>query len=582
MASNQKITRSEHVASIALPPGRVAQVLGKLQRSDVLIRIGLCVAAALLIWLITSGWKPPFGYRAGYTPKRNIDARVAFRVPDEELTRQRREEKRSVVECVYRHDAKSLRELQRGLTNSLFGVMGAASYDELNKEVWKDFLSKVDKQPAIDDKAVFARARAALAGDTELTQFSRAVQRALQPFDETGLIDKLAHLPGKGSQQWIKIYTPAAPDDYERVEVRDVHIPEVTADFQKRLRDEFGRAGFAEEHVEDLCALAFNYCINIGLPTTLTQDIDATQREYDRELVKVVGVRPIAQGEMIVRGGTSLDVESLSLLRAEYNAVTSKMTPANKLGYSLASFGMYGSVFLLCGVFIFFHRPQIIAKLRRLVTLLAALVTTVILGRLCSGVLWQAEVVPIVLFGMTIAIAYSRDLALILSTAVSLMLCVALGMGLAEFVLMVATGSAAIILLNRVRSRTKLIYVGLGAAAVAILTTICIGTLLGQPLGSWSGTKITALDTWQNPKTTFLFHLSAGAVWHGVCAILASLIMTGILPFIERLFDVQTDISLLELGDAAHPLLQELARRAPGTYNHSINVASLAEAAADK
>jgi putative nucleotidyltransferase with HDIG domain len=47
------------------------------------------------------------------------------------------------------------------------------------------------------------------------------------------------------------------------------------------------------------------------------------------------------------------------------------------------------------------------------------------------------------------------------------------------------------------------------------------------------------------------------------------------------LFDVQTDISLLELGDAAHPLLQELARRAPGTYNHSINVASLAEAAAE-
>jgi hypothetical protein len=57
--------------------------------------------------------------------------------------------------------------------------------------------------------------------------------------------------------------------------------------------------------------------------------------------------------------------------------------------------------------------------------------------------------------------------------------------------------------------------------------------------------------------------------------------MTGLLPFIEKLFDVQTDISLLELGDAAHPLLQELVRRAPGTYNHSINVASISEAAAE-
>ena len=57
--------------------------------------------------------------------------------------------------------------------------------------------------------------------------------------------------------------------------------------------------------------------------------------------------------------------------------------------------------------------------------------------------------------------------------------------------------------------------------------------------------------------------------------------MLGLLPFIESLFGVQTDISLLELGDVSHPLLQELVRRAPGTYNHSINVASIAEAAAE-
>ena len=57
--------------------------------------------------------------------------------------------------------------------------------------------------------------------------------------------------------------------------------------------------------------------------------------------------------------------------------------------------------------------------------------------------------------------------------------------------------------------------------------------------------------------------------------------MTGLLPFIERTFGVLTDLSLLEVGDVAHPLLQELVRRAPGTYNHSINVASLAESAAE-
>ncbi len=57
--------------------------------------------------------------------------------------------------------------------------------------------------------------------------------------------------------------------------------------------------------------------------------------------------------------------------------------------------------------------------------------------------------------------------------------------------------------------------------------------------------------------------------------------MTGMLPLVEKAFGVQTDLSLLELGDASHPLLRRLAQRAPGTYNHSINVASIAESAAD-
>ena len=57
--------------------------------------------------------------------------------------------------------------------------------------------------------------------------------------------------------------------------------------------------------------------------------------------------------------------------------------------------------------------------------------------------------------------------------------------------------------------------------------------------------------------------------------------MTGLLPLVENLFGILTDLSLLVLGDVAHPLLQELVRRAPSTYNHSITVGSIAEAAAE-
>ena len=113
---------------------------------------------------------------------------------------------------------------------------------------------------------------------------------------------------------------------------------------------------------------------------------------------------------------------------------------------------------------------------------------------------------------------------------------------------------------RQIRSRTKLVSVGLMVAVLVLPTALGADYMLGQPFG-WAATK--------------------NALWFAGGAAVAGLLMTGVLPFLERLFDIQTDISLLELSDANHPLLKELVQRAPGTYNHSINVASMSEAAAE-
>jgi len=54
----------------------------------------------------------------------------------------------------------------------------------------------------------------------------------------------------------------------------------------------------------------------------------------------------------------------------------------------------------------------------------------------------------------------------------------------------------------------------------------------------------------------------------------------GLLPIFEYLFDITTDVTLLELSDLNRPVLKRLALEAPGTYHHSIVVGNLAEAAA--
>ncbi|MCD6169980.1 MAG: HDIG domain-containing protein [Candidatus Latescibacteria bacterium] len=62
---------------------------------------------------------------------------------------------------------------------------------------------------------------------------------------------------------------------------------------------------------------------------------------------------------------------------------------------------------------------------------------------------------------------------------------------------------------------------------------------------------------------------------------LSPVLTIGLLPVFESIFGITTNITLLELSDLNHPLLRDLAIKAPGTYNHSIIVGSLAEAAAE-
>lgn len=65
-------------------------------------------------------------------------------------------------------------------------------------------------------------------------------------------------------------------------------------------------------------------------------------------------------------------------------------------------------------------------------------------------------------------------------------------------------------------------------------------------------------------------------------ALISPVLTYGLLIFFERLFKITTDLTLLELSNFDRPLLRELARKAPGTFNHSMTIGTLAETAAEK
>jgi putative nucleotidyltransferase with HDIG domain len=65
-------------------------------------------------------------------------------------------------------------------------------------------------------------------------------------------------------------------------------------------------------------------------------------------------------------------------------------------------------------------------------------------------------------------------------------------------------------------------------------------------------------------------------------ALISPVLTYGLLIFFERSFRITTDLTLLELSNFDRPLLKELARKAPGTFNHSMTMGTIAETAAEK
>ncbi len=74
--------------------------------------------------------------------------------------------------------------------------------------------------------------------------------------------------------------------------------------------------------------------------------------------------------------------------------------------------------------------------------------------------------------------------------------------------------------------------------------------------------------------------LLPGAIIFGLAGLAWNIFALGISPYLERVFDLVTPIRLAELSNPNIPLLKQLATKTPGTFQHTMSVASLAEAAA--
>jgi hypothetical protein len=105
--------------------------------------------------------------------------------------------------------------------------------------------------------------------------------------------------------------------------------------------------------------------------------------------------------------------------------------------------------------------------------------------------------------------------------------------------------------------------------------------LLGGAVGVTQGVVYLILN--------LIFHATANPIWYtmlgaatlySLAGLAWSIVALGLSPYLEHLFDLVTPIRLAELASPNRPLLKRLASEAPGTFQHTLFVSTLAEAAA--
>ena len=258
-------------------------------------------------------------------------------------------------------------------------------------------------------------------------------------------------------------------------------------------------------------------------------------------------------------------MSDLKLLQDEYEAADAQMPLHLRLIRVLTVVLMISVLAVINGYYLVRNEPRFARSWPRLIIYLLSITAAVAAGRWLSFSPHSPEIIPVVLTAMIFAVTCNQIMAAMTAFTISIILTLAVGEDLSHFVILLAVSATSSILLTRVPSRSTLTKVGF------ITGCVYLGLFVGMEILAGKSLAIV----WNDGSL-----LMEGLIGAGWC-LAAGILLTVTLPFIESSFGVVTDISLLEMGDISHPLLQELVRRAPGTYNHLITGASIGEAAAD-
>lgn len=292
--------------------------------------------------------------------------------------------------------------------------------------------------------------------------------------------------------------------------------------------------------------------------SNLAYDNNTTQKEREETLRKVSATRGLVQaGERIILQGEIVNDERfqvLESLRASYE--TERGEGINKYMVYIGK-GILVLVFnILLFTFLYIYRIDILNQFSKLSFLLLFLVSMIALAIFVNSFpRLHIYMVPFAIFPIVIHTFFDSR------TAIFTLIIASLITGFYapnnyEFVLLqVTAGVVAVFSLNKMHRRGHLIM----AVLWVLLTYVIIYLALEM--------------IFEGTLQTINYQMLQ---WFGLSSILIVFVFPLVFIF-EKLFGFVSDVTLIELSDTNQPLLRKMAEEAPGSFQHSLQIANLSE-----
>ncbi len=286
------------------------------------------------------------------------------------------------------------------------------------------------------------------------------------------------------------------------------------------------------------------------LKTNLRKDEEQTKQQAKQAADEVTPVMiKVRQGQVIVAKGKNITAWHFEVLE-HYQLIRRQN---NWLGLAKLA----GVVTAAIGIFVWVER-QIKYQLRQRDRLLVLLLTLSTPGVLALGIpytTWSAV-------GLLLGSFYGPTLGV---TVVGLLLLIVSMNSEISMIALLAGAAGGILgscIAQKLRSREELALLGLAIALTQGIIYLIAKVLIGAVFSAG----------WYIVLQEAGFFALSGLVW--------SIVALGLSPYLEKLFDLVTPIRLAELANPNRPLLKRLATETPGTFQHTLFVSTLAEAAA--